>query len=93
MKHIQKRNVLDDKHYIIPTKYSTFSNNPFANTADTEYNAYNYGLPDEMLHSRVGRKVMTNYNKFELTPEYHQPSMYEHLSRFPLNTMYNQRYF
>ena len=57
------------------------------NTADTEYNAYNYGLPDEMLHSRVGRKVMTNYNKFELTPEYHQPSMYEHLSRFPLNTM------
>ena len=63
------------------------------NTTDTEYNAYNYGLPDEMLHSRVGRKVMTNYNKFELTPEYHQPSMYEHLSRFPLNTMYNQRYF
>ena len=57
------------------------------NTTDIEYNAYNYGLPDEMLHSRVGRKVMTNYNKFELTPEYHQPSMYEHLSRFPLNTM------
>ena len=59
----------------------------------TEHNAYNYGLPDEMLHSRVGRKVMTNYNKFEPTPEYHQPNMYEHLSRFPLNTMQSQRYF
>ena len=76
------------------TKYSTFSNNPFAkHHGYTEYIAYNYGLPDEMLHLRVGRKVMTNYNKFELTPEYHQPSMYEHLSRFPLNTMQSQRYF
>ena len=87
MKHIQNRNVLDDKHYI-QTKNTLHS--PIIrlqNTSDTECNAYNYGLPDEMLYLRVGRKVMTNYNKFELTPEYHQPSMYEHLSRFLLHTM------
>ena len=84
-----KRNVLDDKHYETSNKYTAFADNPFAkkHEPEPEYNAYNYGLPGEALHARLSRKVMTNYNKFELTPEYHQPSMYEHLSRFPLNTM------
>ena len=78
-----KRNVLDDKHYDIHTKYSAFSDNPFAekHQPEPEYNAYTYGLPGEVLHARVSRKVIPNYTNLELTPKYAEPSIYEHLSR------------
>ena len=77
--------MLDDKHYTTHSKYFSFSNNPFLKEHEPtpEYNPNNYGLPGEVLHARDGRKVMTNYSNLQLTPEYHQPKMYEHLSRFP----------
>ena len=87
-----KRNVLDDKHYNIPTKYFAFSNNPFADKhqPEPEYNAYNYGLPGEVLHARSSGKVITNYSNLELTPKYDEQSFYEHLSRSPPNNKHTQ---
>jgi hypothetical protein len=83
LRTVHKRNVLDDKHRNTHTTYTAYSDNPFAgkHEPEPEYNAYNYGLPGEVLHARVSRKVMTNYSNLQLTPKYDSPTVYEHLSR------------
>ena len=83
LRNVQKRNVLDDKHLNVHSTYISYADNPFAgkHEPEPEYNAYNYGLPGEVLHARVSRKVMSNYSNLQLTPKYDSPTIYEHLSR------------